>query len=142
MLIYKAMKTAEEFLNDKFNGKGYEFKIHDWINGQVSNYSPCELLEEYAQQNTLNMDKVIERITKDPAFEGLPEYAKERLEPLISDALCSLSLPTLSEEEIDKMAWNYAQDQTDDRGNQIEIHDDYFEGFKACQELTKPKEER
>jgi hypothetical protein len=54
------MKTAEEFLNDKFNGKGYEFKIHDWINGQVSNYSPCELLEEYAQQNTLNRDKVME----------------------------------------------------------------------------------
>jgi hypothetical protein len=58
------MKTAEEFLNDKFDGKGYEFKIHDWINGQVSNYSPCELLEEYAQQNTLNRDKVMEILRK------------------------------------------------------------------------------
>jgi hypothetical protein len=61
----RLMKTAEEFLNDKFNGKGYEFKIHDWINGQVSNYSPCELLEEYAQQNTLNRDKVKATLVKD-----------------------------------------------------------------------------
>jgi hypothetical protein len=80
------MKTAEEFLNDKFNGKGYEFKIHDWINGQVSNYSPCELLEEYAQQNTLNRDKVMELI-------------REICRDMRKRSHLSLSLPTLSEGE-------------------------------------------
>ena len=134
-------------MKDKFNYTAITKTLYgcpcctlEWTDIKHDYCPNCEVKIEY-ENNTLNRDKVMERITKDPAFEGLPEYAKERLEPLISDALCSLSLPTLSEEEIDKMAWNYAQDQTDDRGNQIEIHDDYFEGFKACQELTKPKEE-
>jgi hypothetical protein len=89
------MKTSEEFLNDKFNGKGYEFKIHDWINGQVSNYPPCELLEEYASQNTLNRDKVKATLVKDHDTYSWDEWIEK-----VTDDLCSLSLPTLSEGEI------------------------------------------
>jgi hypothetical protein len=103
------MKTAEEFLNDKFNGKGYEFKIHDWINGQVSNYSPCELLEEYAQQNTLNRDKVMEVLDK--ALTIHQEHnVKDNVinlrimgKKLATGKICSLSLPTLSEGEYTKI---------------------------------------
>jgi hypothetical protein len=159
------MKTAEEFLNDKFNGKGYEFKIHDWINGQVSNYSPCELLEEYAQQNTLNRDKVMEvlkyHITADAGI--LIELA---------DALCSLSLPTLSEGEYTKIGKPDDCDVESCVGPDCEgcqrfqpklitnalsegeinpfpksLYPDHHKaweiGYKAAiKELTKPKEER
>jgi len=126
------MKTAEEFLNDKFNGKGYEFKIHDWINGQVSNYSPCELLEEYAQQNTINRDKVMEILTS-KAMSSLDE---------IVDAICSLSLPTLSEGEIQYKAHLYVANMTKSQFLQSNsLYKGYVDGFKACQELTKPKEE-
>jgi hypothetical protein len=130
------MKTSEEFLNDKFNGKGYEFKIHDWINGQVSNYPPCELLEEYAQQNTLNRDKVMEILTS-KAMSSLDE---------IVDAICSLSLPALSEGEIHKKAIEAAKEMfvpyRPGSVDQATYRVGYKDGFNAAlKELTKPKEE-
>jgi Glu-tRNA(Gln) amidotransferase subunit E-like FAD-binding protein len=136
-------RDAEEFLNDKFNGKGCEFKIHDWINGQVSNYPPCELLEEYASQNTLNRDKVMEILnahddTLIDQYEDVWGVIPSDSYGEVADALCSLSLPTLSEGEIDKIVEDIAQD-------------DEFQEWEQCvkagirktlKELTKPKEER
>ena len=136
------MKTAEEFLNDKFNGKGYEFKIHDWINGQVSNYSPCELLEEYAQQNTLNRDKVMEKwlgrkIKICDELGGLEKEKVAFIQCLRELRTISHSpLPTLSEGEMyDKALLKYPRTTLYDEGKR--------EGYiAALKELTKPKEER
>jgi hypothetical protein len=82
------MKPAIRFLLDN--------KCDDLILNDRKGIKPedriyaSDIMEKFLNHNTLNRDKVMDRITKDPAFEGLPEYAKERLEPLISDALCSL----------------------------------------------------
>lgn len=50
------MKTAREFLNEKFNGKGFECKIYDWGNNQVNNYPLPNLLEEFAEQQVKNLN--------------------------------------------------------------------------------------
>jgi hypothetical protein len=133
------VKTAEEFLNDKFNGKGYEFKIHDWINGQVSNYSPCELLEEYAQQNTLNRDKV-DAILYD-CFRFSDHYGESAKKAL--DAICSLSPPTLSDGEIQDKLGEYAR-RINKEYNYYSVRERsrMIDGYEAAlKELTKPKEE-
>jgi hypothetical protein len=54
-------------------------------------------LEEYAQQNTLNRDKV-DAILYD-CFRFSDHYG-ESAKKALDDALCSLSLPTLSEGEM------------------------------------------
>jgi hypothetical protein len=172
--IISGQKTSEwknisTGINDKFNGKGYEFKIHDWINGQVSNYPPCELLEEYALQNTLNRDKVKATLVKDHDTYSWDEWIEK-----VTDAICSLSLPTqkrkdpvdpldsyylkdgkwhcvecdkpmnlptLSEEEIEKMAEKNSYFWMSD-SKRIVAKQAYKEGFKAAlKERTKPKEE-
>ena len=43
------IKEAHKWLNDKFNGKGIEVRIIDWSKNEVNNYSPVQLIEEYAK---------------------------------------------------------------------------------------------
>lgn len=70
--------TAKEFLDDKYNGKGYEAKIHDWGNNIHSNVSLTELLEEYHEHKLklLGIGDVVGR------SEQLPCDYCEELKPL------------------------------------------------------------
>jgi hypothetical protein len=102
-----------------------------------------ELLEEFAEEidflyPTLNRDKVMDILTN-KVMSSLDE---------IADAICSLSLPTLSDGEIEKALTDYIEEQFvglnplmwADEIKNVKSH--FLYGFKACQELTKPKEER
>jgi hypothetical protein len=46
----KERLTAEEFLDKKYNGWGYEAVIHDWVHGIHSNVHLPKLLTEFAAQ--------------------------------------------------------------------------------------------
>jgi hypothetical protein len=94
------------------------------------------------QQNTLNRDKVIE-VMDDKMFWAFNEGRNWDLyKQDVADALCSLSLPTLSEDQfMDKFTENIAF-----RGgiswHSIEEMRIVMDSAKATlKELTKPKEE-
>ena len=63
-----ANSMAQKFLDNKFNGHGYECKIYDWTNNIVSNYHLPKLLEEYASQKEVqcktNSEKIHEVLDK------------------------------------------------------------------------------
>jgi hypothetical protein len=61
------------------------------------------VLESMLKENTLNRDKVKEIFTK---WWGENDDLVERFMDDVYPALCSLSLPTLSEEEIDEL-WDW-----------------------------------
>ena len=73
--------TAKEFLDDKYNGKGYEAKIHDWGNNIHGNVSLTGLLEEYhrAKLKLLGIADVIERfsIGQPVKWEGMKFWVSE-----------------------------------------------------------------
>jgi hypothetical protein len=124
------MKTAEEFLKEK--NIDYSF-----FNTSLAK-DVIKWMEEYAQQSTLNRDKVIEILDEASRIKpkGMPSgtIMFDKF-PLVADAICSLSLPTLSEGEIyDKALLKYPRTTLYDEGKR--------EGYiAALKELTKPKEE-
>lgn len=40
---------ATTWLNNKFNGKGFEFKIYDRQKNEAYNYNPVKILKEYSK---------------------------------------------------------------------------------------------
>ena len=83
---------------------------------------------------TLNRDKVMEILTS-KAMSSLDE---------IADTLCSLSLPTLSEEEIEIAAAKLGQaEQPKNKELRKWLSRGFRKGAKwATKQLAKPKEER
>jgi len=45
--------NANKFLDNKFNGAGYEAKVYNWTNNEIATYSLPKLLDEYAAQSIL-----------------------------------------------------------------------------------------
>ena len=45
----ETIEEAAEWITKKFNGKGIEVKIFDWVKNKTYNYPPSKLLEEYAK---------------------------------------------------------------------------------------------
>jgi len=85
------MKTAEEYFEEFFGDIGEAI---------VDNHHAIEFAKKFASQNTLNRDKVMEvlkgfDIYKHSAIKG-HDAAYDSAIGKIADAICSLSLPTLS----------------------------------------------
>jgi hypothetical protein len=130
------MKTAEEYFEAN--------EPHDpncIISGQrVSKRRCIQLMEEYAKQNTLDRDKVMEILRSKlyHLFES-DSYVYSEL----ADAIMSLSLPTLSEEEIEIAAAKLGQaEQPKNKELRRWLSRGFRKGAKwAIKELTKPKDE-
>jgi hypothetical protein len=130
--------TAREILLNQRNGddKPITAALHPegWVFKMI-----LRAMEEYAQQNTLNRDKVMEiideyRLKYCRYLNGIGDF------PDIweyTDALCSLSLPTLSEGEI-KKAWANNRNTTTPLSPYSGTMT-YNLFFRAVKELTKPK---
>lgn len=97
-------------------------------------------MEEYAKQNTLDRDKVMEILRSKlyHLFES-DSYVYSEL----ADAIMSLSLPTLSEEEIEIAAAKLGQaEQPKNKELRRWLSRGFRKGAKwAIKELTKPKDE-
>jgi hypothetical protein len=132
------MKTAEEKVICKDCEE--QFVINDtaffWDTGTRRCFK-CATI--YLQQNTLNRDKVINIVRKWGHENFMIMTDGDEIN--LVDAICSLSLPTLSEgeitnninERIDYVWFQHFDKMTD-------LMD--YEGFKAAiKQLTKPKEE-
>ena len=106
------------------------------------------VLESMLKENILNRDAVMDIFAK---FEGealaYRQHGKETfpIAEKYTDIICSLSLPVLSEEEIDKAVTDYIDEQFVGLdplvwADEIKFAKSHFlHGFKACQQLTKPK---
>jgi len=137
------MKTAEEYFE--------KHEPHDpnvIIAGQRVSKARCiQLMEEYASQNTLDREKVMEILKQyrdEPvkfldeyrirhAPNEIPDYERGLLNKY-TDAICSLALSSVSEEEIRKLYFDnsYFDDYGDWYMN--------IEGFKAAiKELLNQK---
>jgi hypothetical protein len=130
------VKTAREILLNQRNGddKPITAALHPegWVFKMI-----LRAMEEYAQQSTLNRDKVMEvLVAKSQWIESHSESAVfEGKFRELADALCSLSLPTLSEDDI-RQLWYFHANVGKDGEYMTE------ENFNAAlNELTKPKEE-
>ena len=140
----KEMKTAEEFLKEK----GYP-------SDHSITYEIAKLMEEYAQQNTLNRDKVMEIVTS----YKINFYSGFKPDKMV-DAICSLALPTLSENESYLVwqkvktphdlpprgwrgAWKYSNSDEINNGNRDSLYDNAFlgESVEWLKQLTKLKED-
>lgn len=145
------MNTAEEFWQSKNGGKSSEEATE---HGELITPSyAITLIEEFTQQNTLNRDKVMEILESNFGII----YSPTNIAPIygidkiyfdkIADAICSFSLPALSEDKIknlwDKL-WNDFSDisHIDESGvHNKKVGTMSFNDFKvAVYELTKPKE--
>jgi hypothetical protein len=124
-----AKQKAKKFLLEKGQA-GLPFKVH-----YADLDALAELLVEYAQQNTLNRDRVIEVVGEIIDRYNLLEYFGHSEQDTIlnhfADALCSLSLPTLSEGE-DYKCRICGDDLVDICGDCMEKEMD-----KAIKKLTK-----
>ena len=94
------MKTAKEFWRERELEKGSsEEEVDNIIDDMVEVF---QFAEEYAQQNTLNRDKVMEIIDFNTA-ENFKRYfnatAPQYFFKEAADAICSLSLPALGDGE-------------------------------------------
>jgi len=134
------MKTAGEILSSK--AKQLDTSQSHWGNQKVTAAQAIGAMEEFAQQNTLNRDKVME-IIRDFRHNGFPLEVwpnsddrtdandELRWQIELADALCSLSLPTLSEGEINPFPKSLYPDH----------HKAWEIGFKAAiKQPTKTKE--
>jgi len=142
------MKTAEEDKALQFLKSKPE--IYQDLYEKEREEIVCALMEEYASQNTLNRDKVMDMfdsLLKDvnKLHSGNVAHQKTHLLGTLTwwkEHLCSLSLPTLSEGEIEE-AWqsylkNHKFKHYDRKG---ELH--WKNGFKAAlNSLTNKEEER
>ena len=54
-LRQETFEEAAQWLNKKFEGRGVEIKVIDWGKNEKHNYSPTQLLEEYAKWKTERM---------------------------------------------------------------------------------------
>jgi hypothetical protein len=140
------MKTEiRKFLESKI--KDYNFGEHwrvvffDEGECREDSYNIDELMEEFAQQNTLNRDKVMDELNMlkwiqtdkgKVIFSGLKEDDYEEF----CNRICSLSLPTLSEGEIRNIIFAECKAENDAPIFGI------TQAAKAIKKLTKPKEER
>ena len=86
------MKTAEEWLKENCGSEHQYFSFTDVV----------RKLEEFAQQNTLNRDKIYRLVNK--FYPNWPDKLVKEL--------CSLSLPTLSEKDIEHEAQLTAEIET------------------------------
>jgi hypothetical protein len=75
--------TAREFLDNKYDGKGYEAKVHDWKNDIHSNVNLPELLEEYhqAKLKLLGIADVVGAL----AEQLCPKCGSDNIEPSDKD---------------------------------------------------------
>jgi hypothetical protein len=124
------MKTAEEFAEHRYQ-KLIDDK-HSWNIQQFTLWDMVEFAEAYAQQNTLNREKVMEILNElfhhPHAFltdyatqEELNQIASEDAEMIANyaDAICALALPeqnTLNREKVMEMLT-----KQDENGNYWEI---------------------
>ena len=102
------MKTKEQIIDElstEYASSSTKLDYDHWLE---------EKLVKFIQQNTLNRDKVKDVLKQERDFEvygnGKKRYyicAEDSDIDEIADAICSLSLPAMSEEEIDKMVNNY-----------------------------------
>jgi hypothetical protein len=129
------MKKAEKalrFLMEQTNASEYTDERDEL---RESYLTISLIMEEYASQNTLNRDKVRRLIydyTYPKEWKDKTPFEETKYGEDLADTLCSLTLPTLSEEEIDEIWFKYFDKMTD-------LMD--YEGFKAAlKQLTKPKE--
>ena len=119
------MKTAEGYFEEYFGTKPELPYSLDAV----------EFAKYYAQQNTLNRDKVMEILVKLLKYYGGIIIDDDELINSV-DAICSLSLPNLNEEEIETIAKKVA----DENGGGL--WGDYYRAAKAAiKELTKLKKE-
>ena len=115
------------------------------------------VLESMLKGNTLNRDELMNKFKQydqcvfmycDGEDDEGNKYTTDDLNHAREEyinAICSLSLPTLSEEEIDKAVTDYIDEQFVGLdplvwADEIKFAKSHFlHGFKACQQLTKPK---
>jgi len=87
-------------------------------------------LEEFEMQ-TINRDKVIRDDIKIP--DDLPDTIEEAYQDGYKDALCSLSLPELSEDEIDKLISKTEDEHPYKETGNRDSYSEYNEGWTdAC----------
>ena len=136
------MKPAEEYYRRKERMKPDEHLYLDDLH-------IIDMLEEYASQNTLNRDKVMDIFAK---FEGEAlahrQHGKETfpVAEKYTDAICSLSLPTLSEEDKKKLADKYSRNLVGDDNAGSTAYLNHYAVFLAAldaaiKELINNKEE-
>jgi predicted house-cleaning noncanonical NTP pyrophosphatase (MazG superfamily) len=92
---------------------------------------------------TLNRDKVMEVLNNNSQKSVIGNAVEEADFKYVTDALCSLSLPTLSEEEIHEKAVEYSKEVNKRFGGIYSVRERSFmiNGYEAAlKELTKPKE--
>jgi len=120
------MKTAEELRKqfqeetgvDPGNQIGFLAYV-DWIEKRLT------------QQNTLNRDKVMEILMGDRRGVSYNLYLPEAEK--IADALCSLALPEISEDEIDKLISKTEDEHPYKEAGNRDSYSEYNEGWTdAC----------
>jgi hypothetical protein len=138
------MKTAEDILT--------EYEAHVLV-GLIPYYSPeqvLEMMQNYADQSALNRDKVtIEDYRKFITTTRLRMihdkegelFTIKDVEEMITGAICSLSLPTLNEGEIDNKLDSLDEHYVYDYAGGSSRYIPDFEVRAWLKELTKPKEE-
>ena len=120
------MKTAVEFFEEKY-GNSHD-QLYDSL--LMIQFATDYVFEVMSEQNTLNRDKV-DAILYD-CFRFSDHYGESAKEAL--DAICSLSLPTLS--EINEAWLKFSNHKYGDI-----LTMEYFNFIDAVNHLTKPKEE-
>jgi len=94
--------------------------------------------------STLDRDKVMEigfeiiKLSDEYDSTGEAIYTEQELLEKLADALCSLAIPSVSEEEIDKMAEKNSHFWMSDSKRLVAI-EAFKNGFKACKELLNHK---
>ena len=135
------MKTAEE-LKNKLKAISFNYEDEDGITHVpwIDLKETLDAIDEYASQNTLNREKVMEMkkpSSKQPGQVYENAYNDGWNEAL--DAICSLAIPSVSEEEIEEKAKNLFD--ADNLATPI-LMDVWIRGAKWMKELLTPKEEK
>jgi len=107
------MKTAEELLSEISKWNIASVKQPAMQKQLTISFSTAlKAMEEYAQQNTLNRDKVMEVFEDHFYPQDDDQYAQREYERASNSALkaiCSLTVPALNEGEIEKIIGKYAR---------------------------------
>jgi hypothetical protein len=109
------------------------------LNREFREDSRINNTNDFYHRSAKRIDSLYPTINRDKVMEILTSKVMSSLDE-IADALCSLSLPTLSEEEIEKAFYSFASPMLKHGEIKIFMGESSFKS--AIKELTKPKEER